>query len=405
MSSGTSLIGQVEIPNNTNLTKSLVSMVESDISAMELQLPDNEDSNNTGEIPAMMIITGPPPDMKGLFQHLTFHLWLFLPVLLLFVPSEPKFLEKCLEELLDKRNFELDPKFGWRSGTKLKIPLFPTFILAMSAFSGCLWALLHLYSNSVSWSIVGGILFWTLVFIFIAAARLIMLMREWLPTKFGPEIETFYTELCVPFLMEKSDMSKILSCMREIKTIKVGNDYVTEKMSRADSLSLVLYGRLLVRQSGKLLHVVSRLQFVDSPEWFGVVADDLFQVSATALEETKVLVWHRDKLKLTLMETPYLFTVFEHIIARDVVRKLAQSHEGTSLDHLDKAPILVVSASNPYEAPTFDPAHETPSAKNTLVMKNGSVQILGSVAPRHASNSWSLGRISETEDEDIISSM
>ena len=49
-----------------------------------------------------------------------------------------------------------------------------------------------------------------------------------------------------------------------------------------------------------------------------------FQVSATALEETKVLVWHRDKLKLTLMETPYLFTVFEHIIARDVVRKLAQ---------------------------------------------------------------------------------
>ena len=36
------------------------------------------------------------------------------------------------------------------------------------------------------------------------------------------------------------------------------------------------------------------------------------------------MVWHRDKLKLTLMETPYLFTVFEHIIARDVVRKLAQ---------------------------------------------------------------------------------
>ena len=49
-----------------------------------------------------------------------------------------------------------------------------------------------------------------------------------------------------------------------------------------------------------------------------------FQVSATALEETKVLVWHRDKLKLTLMESPYLYTVFEHIIARDVVRKLAQ---------------------------------------------------------------------------------
>ena len=41
----------------------------------------------------------------------------------------------------------------------------------------------------------------------------------------------------------------------------------------------IFFSRLLVRQSGKLLHVVSRLQFVDSPEWFGVVADDLFQVT------------------------------------------------------------------------------------------------------------------------------
>lgn len=48
------------------------------------------------------------------------------------------------------------------------------------------------------------------------------------------------------------------------------------------------------------------------------------QISATALEETKVLVWHRDKLKLILMKNPYLHTVFEHIIARDVVRKLTQ---------------------------------------------------------------------------------
>lgn len=37
--------------------------------------------------------------------------------------------------------------------------------------------------------------------------------------------------------------------------------------------------RLLVRQSGKLLHVVPRLHFVDSPEWFGVSEDDFFQVA------------------------------------------------------------------------------------------------------------------------------
>ena len=43
--------------------------------------------------------------------------------------------------------------------------------------------------------------------------------------------------------------------------------------------TFLCFFRLLVRQSGKLLHIVSRLHFVDSPEWFGVVADDLFQVN------------------------------------------------------------------------------------------------------------------------------
>ena len=49
------------------------------------------------------------------------------------------------------------------------------------------------------------------------------------------------------------------------------------------------------------------------------------QISATALEETKILVWHRDKLKLILtMSDPFLKTVLDHVVARDVVRKLTQ---------------------------------------------------------------------------------
>jgi len=50
-----------------------------------------------------------------------------------------------------------------------------------------------------------------------------------------------------------------------------------------------------------------------------------FQISATALEETKILVWHRDKLKLILtMSDPFLKTVLDHVVARDVVKKLTQ---------------------------------------------------------------------------------
>ena len=35
---------------------------------------------------------------------------------------------------------------------------------------------------------------------------------------------------------------------------------------------------MLVIENGKTLHVLSAMQFLDSPEWFGVSSDDFFQV-------------------------------------------------------------------------------------------------------------------------------
>lgn len=43
-----------------------------------------------------------------------------------------------------------------------------------------------------------------------------------------------------------------------------------------------------------------------------------------AMEESRVLIWHRDKLKLSIMGDPFLQTVFDHILGRDVVKKLMQ---------------------------------------------------------------------------------
>lgn len=42
------------------------------------------------------------------------------------------------------------------------------------------------------------------------------------------------------------------------------------------------------------------------------------------MEESRVLIWHRDKLKLSIMEDPFLQTVVDHILGRDVVKKLMQ---------------------------------------------------------------------------------
>ena len=48
------------------------------------------------------------------------------------------------------------------------------------------------------------------------------------------------------------------------------------------------------------------------------------KVSIRACEESRVLLWHRDKLKLILLTDPFLQAVFDHILGRDVVHKLVQ---------------------------------------------------------------------------------
>lgn len=77
-------------------------------------------------------------------------------------------------------------------------------------------------------------------------------------------------------------------------------------------------------QNGRALHIVFPHQFLDSPEWFGVSTDEYFQVSITAMEESRILLWHRDKLKLSIISDQFLQAVFDHILGRDVVKKLMQ---------------------------------------------------------------------------------
>lgn len=43
-----------------------------------------------------------------------------------------------------------------------------------------------------------------------------------------------------------------------------------------------------------------------------------------AMEESRVLIWHRDKLRLSIIGEPYLQTVFDHVLGKDVVKKLMQ---------------------------------------------------------------------------------
>ncbi|CAG2063263.1 unnamed protein product [Timema podura] len=137
-----------------------------------------------------------------------------------------------------------------------------------------------------------------------------------------------YLALFRPLKVTRHQFKKVLNCMKLIRQLKYQEVYAQEKVTKVDSLSLVLSGKLVVSQNSRALHIVFSHQFLDSPEWFGVSTDEFFQVSITAMEESRVLIWHRDKLKLTIITDQFLQAVFDHILGRDVVKKLMQRPNG-----------------------------------------------------------------------------
>ena len=48
--------------------------------------------------------------LKGFVQHLTFHLWLVLPLVLLFIPTESKWIDRVLQNLLRKSNQRMNAR-------------------------------------------------------------------------------------------------------------------------------------------------------------------------------------------------------------------------------------------------------------------------------------------------------
>ncbi|CAL4080185.1 unnamed protein product [Meganyctiphanes norvegica] len=194
---------------------------------------------------------------------------------------------------------------------------------------------------------------WNIIFVIINFVHVIVICYYLRPVRFTPELEQVYRSLFQPLKVSRHQFKRVIDCMKVIRYVKFQEIYAQEKITRVDSLSLVLSGRLVISQNGRALHIVSQHQFLDSPEWFGVSTDEFFQVSATAIEDSRVLIWHRDKLKLTIMGDQFLQAVFDHILGRDVVKKLMQVNESLSgmsnghcvanlADDSETKPLLVV---------------------------------------------------------------
>lgn len=106
-------------------------------------------------------------------------------------------------------------------------------------------------------------------------------------------------------------------------------------------------------------------QFLDSPEYFGVSTDDYFQVSITAIDESKVATWHRDLLKLSILSDDFLQVVFDHILGRDVVKKLMQ------VSQVRKARILGIFNEISWQSKWQMQVSDTMAHSNGFITSNG----------------------------------
>uniref|UniRef100_A0A2S2PQG6 Blood vessel epicardial substance n=1 Tax=Schizaphis graminum TaxID=13262 RepID=A0A2S2PQG6_SCHGA len=177
-------------------------------------------------------------------------------------------------------------------------------------------------------------LLWNAASAVVNVVHILVLFYQLRPIKFNDELELVYETLFYPLKVSRKQFRKIISCMKMIRPLKTLEIFAEEKVTRVDSLSLVLSGKLVISQNGNALHIVFPYQFLDSPEWFGVSTDEFFQVSVTAVEDSRVLLWHRDKLRLSIITDKFLYTIFDHILGRDVVKKLMQVSETMSNGHL-----------------------------------------------------------------------
>ncbi|XP_075227383.1 popeye domain-containing protein 3-like isoform X2 [Lycorma delicatula] len=263
---------------------------------------------------------------------------------------------------------------------------------------------------------------WNANFVAINFIHVCVLLYHLRPIKFTREVEEVYQALFRPLKVTRHQFKKVLDCMKMIRQLKYQEVYAQEKVTKVDSLSLVLSGKLVVSQNGRALHIVFPHQFLDSPEWFGVSTDEYFQVSVTAMEESRVLLWHRDKLKLSIITDQFLQAVFDHILGRDVVKKLMQSSEhkvtksvkdrrsnksycntGSLLTSPKRWVSETMSAANGHNGHLANGLDDSEDKPMLIVKKSGDGPGITALINRQLQandpNAWRLGRIEETDHE------
>jgi len=249
------------------------------------------------------------------------------------------------------------------------------------------------------WAVACGldITVWSALIAFVHISLVLRSIWVWRSSRLSKDMEHVYTQLFQPLKVTRDQFKTLLNAKKDVRKLSTKEMIIEEKVSRVDSLSLVLEGRLVVSQAGRVLHLVTPNQFLDSPEWFGVTTDEYFQVSVTAIEECTILVWHRDKVRLQTMGDKHLQAVLDQVVARDVVRKLMQVQNIAEELQLNKNNVTTE------DNLSIGDDREDYDDKKPMIPKDGSKDgsLMSTIIGGDLSN-WRLGNIRETDDETIV---
>ena len=83
---------------------------------------------------------------------------------------------------------------------------------------------------------------WSSLFCIVNLTYFVVRVAKW-RGHFSADTEQVYRKLFAPLRISRPQFSQILSCKRNMRLLQSGEKYATEKVTRVDSLSLVLSGR------------------------------------------------------------------------------------------------------------------------------------------------------------------
>ncbi|XP_077984484.1 popeye domain-containing protein 3-like [Glandiceps talaboti] len=224
----------------------------------------------------------------------------------------------------------------WESAQHVIFHLANVCFLIANLATNTLYGILFLHSSLV----VGFILFsiwtfvvkcaldafgWSLVLILINLVQAVYIVYRLRPVKFSKALEGLYSELFKPLQVPREVYKSLIHMPNvEILDLPIGHRYAAEGETDCDRLSLLITGRLEVKAKGEFLHEISHFQFIDSATWesYKPGTNDKYQVTITAVSDSRYIMWPRKNLEVLMDKDGYLSAILTNMMGRDICQKL-----------------------------------------------------------------------------------